>query len=91
MAEVLTKAEKYINDEEALLSKRENSSAQKEKGRVRKSENEASGDEETRIYPHEGTERIENDLQRDEAMSGTAWAHLNPSCSGDIHLDNSPP
>ena len=33
MAEVLAKAEKYINDEEALLSKRENSSAQKEKSR----------------------------------------------------------
>ena len=31
-AEVLAKAEKYINGEEALLSKRENSSAQKEKG-----------------------------------------------------------
>ena len=36
MAEVLAKAEKYINDEEALLSKRENSSAQKEKGRGEK-------------------------------------------------------
>ena len=31
MAEVLAKAEKYINGEEALLSKRENSSAKKEK------------------------------------------------------------
>ena len=36
MAEVLAKAEKYINDEEALLSKRENSSAQKEKRRGEK-------------------------------------------------------
>ena len=32
MAEVLAKAEKYINGEEALLSKRESSSASKEKG-----------------------------------------------------------
>ena len=36
MAEVLAKAEKYINDEEALLSKRENSSTQKEKSRGEK-------------------------------------------------------
>ena len=36
MAEVLAKAEKYINGEEALLSNRENSSVQKEKGRGEK-------------------------------------------------------
>ena len=36
MAEVLAKVEKYINGEEALLSKRENSSAQREKGRSEK-------------------------------------------------------
>ena len=36
MAEVLANAEKYINGEEALLSKRENSSAQKEKSRGEK-------------------------------------------------------
>ena len=36
MAEVLTKVEKYINGEEALLSKWENSSAQKEKSKGEK-------------------------------------------------------
>ena len=36
MAEVLAKAEKYINGEEALLYKRENSSAQKEKSKGKK-------------------------------------------------------
>ena len=36
MAEVLAKAEKYINDEEALLSKHENSAAQKERSRGEK-------------------------------------------------------
>ena len=36
MAEVLAKVEKYINDEEALISKRENSSVQKEKRRAEK-------------------------------------------------------
>ena len=58
---------------------------------VRKSENEALGDEETGIDPHEGTERTENGLQRDEPMSRTAWAHLSPSCSSDIHPNNSTP
>ena len=33
MAEVLTKTEKYINGEEALLSKKMSSSTQKEKGK----------------------------------------------------------
>ena len=33
MAEVLAKTEKYINGEEALLSKQRSSSTQKEKGR----------------------------------------------------------
>ena len=33
MAEVLTKTKKYINDEEALLSKQRSSSTQKEKSR----------------------------------------------------------
>ena len=36
MVEVLAKAEKYINGEEALLSNLENSSAQKEKSRGEK-------------------------------------------------------
>ena len=36
MAEVFSIAEKYINDEEALLFKRENSSAQKEKSKGEK-------------------------------------------------------
>ena len=36
MAEVLAKADKYINCEEALLCKRENSSAPKEKNRGEK-------------------------------------------------------
>ena len=36
MAEVLTKAKKYINGEEALISKKENSSTHKEKSRTNK-------------------------------------------------------
>ena len=36
MAEVLAKAEKYINGEEALISKRRSSSVQKEKSKDEK-------------------------------------------------------
>ena len=56
MVEVLAKAEKYINGEEALLSKRENSVG------ARKSENEAPRDEEAGIDPYEGTKGIESGL-----------------------------
>ena len=84
MAEVLAKAKKYINGEEALLSKRENSYMQKEKSR-------APEEEETEIDPHEGTERTKKGLQRDEATSGTAWAHLSPSHNSNTLLGNSPP
>ena len=44
MAEVLAKTEKYINDEEALLSKQRSSSTQKEKGK---------GDKKKRTMPQE--------------------------------------
>ena len=91
MVEVLAKADKCINGEEALLSKRENSSAQKKNSRGEKNRERSlkrRGDE---IGPHEGTEKTESGLQRDEASSGTAWDHLTPSCSSDIHPSNSPP
>ena len=90
MDEVLSKIEKYINGEEALLSKRENSSVQNKKSRGEKSENEAPEDEKIEIDPHEGTKRTENGLQRYEATSVTAWAHHNPS-SNDIYPGNSTP
>ena len=58
---------------------------------VRKRKDEAPGDEETGIDPHEGTEGTKSGLQRDEATSGTARAHLSPSYSSDIHPNNSLP
>ena len=62
MAEVLARAEKYINGEEALLSKRENPSTQKKKSRSEKKRERSLEDEETEIDPHEGAERTENGL-----------------------------
>ena len=91
MDEVLTKAKKYINGEEALTSKRGSSSARKEKSKDEKSGTEAPGDEETKTDPHKGAGKIEIDLQRKEVTSGTAWVHPSPSCNCGIHLSSSPP
>ena len=72
MAEVLAKAEKHINSEEALLSKWENSSTKKKKNKSKKKRERSPRRQGDIDNPHEGTERTENGLQRDEATSGTA-------------------
>ena len=59
---MLSKAEKYINDEEALMSKWGSSSARKKKSK---------DDEETETDLHEGIEKTKIDLQREEVTSGT--------------------
>ena len=86
MAKVLAKAEKYINDEEALMS-----TWGRRKERMRKSGTKAPEDEEIETDPYGGAGKIEIDLRRDEVTSGIAWVHLNPSCSRSIHLSSSPP
>ena len=75
MAEVLAKAEKYINGEEALLLKRESSSTRKEKGatdRRRGRSPKRQGDQ--RKSP--GTEW--SDLLKGEGISEIVWAHRKP-------------
>ena len=63
MAEVLAKAEKYINGEEALMSKRGSSSTQKEKSKdEKKKRTKALEDEEIETDLHEGTKNTEIDL-----------------------------
>ena len=69
MAEVLAKAEKYINGEEALISKRGSSSTHKEKTGLTRKGSEALGDKKTERDPQEGTE---NDPQGGEGASETA-------------------
>ena len=64
---------------------------QRRKAGARKNESGAPKDEEIGIDPRKGTEKAENDLQRDEATPETTWAHLSPNYNNDIHLDNSPP
>ena len=55
MAEVLAKAEKYINGEEALISKRGSSSTHKEKSRTDKQRERSPRRQETERDPQEGT------------------------------------
>ena len=64
MAEVLAKAEKYINGEEALLSKQENSFAQKEKIRSEKK--------------REQRPRRRGDRERSPKRRGNVRDHLGP-------------
>ena len=67
MAEVLAKAEKYINGEEALLSKKESSSTRKEKrGRRTYDEDGAPRDKVTRGNPQE---QSRSDLLKGEGIS----------------------
>ena len=91
MAEVLAKAEKYINGEEALMSKREALPCGRRKERTRKSGAKALGDEDTETDLHGGTKKIYIDLQREEVTSGTAWVHPSSSCSRGTHFSSSPP
>ena len=61
MAEVLAKTKKYINGEEALLSKQRSSSTQKEKSTGdKKKENEASRNRQIGTDPQGGAEKTEN-------------------------------
>ena len=83
MDEVLAKAEKYINDEEVLISKKGISSTHKEKSRTDK--------QRERSPKRQRDREIENGPRRDEGVSETTWDHLSPSYDNGIHLGSSPP
>ena len=91
MAEVLAKAENTSTVRKPFYLSGKTLPRKRRKAGARKRENEALGDKETGIDPHEGTTRTENSLQREEATSGTAWAHHISSYNNDIHPENSPP
>ena len=88
MAEVLAKAEKYINDEEGLTSKRGSSSTQRRKAGLTSNGSKALRDKETERDPKGETER---DPRRGKGASETSWDHLSPSYDNGIHLGGSPP
>ena len=46
---------------------------------LKRNGNEALGGKEIETDPHEGTEETENDPQKGEGTSETAWDHLSPS------------
>ena len=60
MAEVLAKTEKYINGEEALLSKQRSSSTQKEKSMGDKKREQSPGGRQTGTDPQGGTEKTKS-------------------------------
>ena len=75
MAEVLTKAEKYINGEEALMSKWEALPCEKRKARMRKSVTEVSRDKETETDPHKA---VREDKDRSLKRRGNVRDRLGP-------------
>ena len=88
MAEVLAKADKRINGEEALISKKGSSSTHKEKTRQTSDEGGAPKDKAT----GRGLQtKMENAPQRGVETSEIVWVHLNSRDDNVIHLDGSPP
>ena len=71
MADVLAKVEKYTTARKPFYLSGKALPCRKRKVEVRKRENEALGDDEVWMDPHEGTKKIKNDLQKDEATLGT--------------------
>ena len=72
MAEVLAKAEKYINGEEALMSKKESSSTSKDKKTTEKRQGRAQRGKATKGNLRG---RSRSDPLKGEGTLGTAWAH----------------
>ena len=62
MAEMLAKAEKYINGEEALMSKRGSSSARKEKNKDDKKRDRSPRRQRDQDRSHGGAEKTKIDL-----------------------------
>ena len=89
MAEVLSKAEKYINGEEAIISKRERALPPvKRKVRRTNDEDGASEGKATRKNPQE---KIKNDPLKGGGTSEIVWVHRNSKDDSVTHLSVSPP
>ena len=87
MAEVLAKAEKYINGEEALISKKESSSTHKEKSMTDKQQ----GRSPKRQRNRERSSKKDKERSSKARASETAWDHLSSSCDNGIYLGVHPP
>ena len=88
MAEVLAKAEKYINGEEALISKRESSSTRKERGATDKRRGQCPKRQSDWKNPQE---KIENNPLKGGGTSEIVWVHRNSKDDDVTHLSVSPP
>ena len=90
MDEVLAKAEKYINGEEALISKKESSSTHKKKKKAEQTsdDDEAPKDKATGKGPQR---KMENDPQKGVGTSEIVWAHHHSKGDDVIRLSCSLP
>ena len=88
MVEVLAKAEKYINGEEALISKKESSPPVKRKVQQINDEDGAPGGRTTKKNP---LAKSRSDLLKDGGISKIVWVHRNPKDGGVTHHSVSPP
>ena len=88
MTEVLAKAEKYINGEEALISKKESSSTHKEKSATDKRRRRSPRRQRTKKNPQA---KSESDLLKDGGTSEIVLVHRNPKDDDVTHLSVSPP
>ena len=88
MAEVLAKVEKYINGEEALISKKESSSTRKEKRATDKRRGRSPQRQATKKNPQE---KIKNGPLKGGGTFEIVWVHRNPKDDGVTHLSVSLP
>ena len=79
----MAKKPSYLSDGALPLKRR--------KVGVTRNENKAPRGKKIETDPHEGTEETENNPQKGEGTSETAWDHLNLSCNNGIHLGSLPP
>ena len=76
MAEVLAKAEKYINGEEALISKKGSSSTHKEKSGTDKRQGRSTKRQRDR---KRSLKKTESGPRKDVETSKIAWVRLSPN------------
>ena len=86
MAEVLTKAKKYINGEEALISKKGSSSTHEEKSGTDKRQGRSSKRQRDQ---ERSPKKTENGPRKGVEASEIAWVHLSPSGDDSISLNGS--
>ena len=89
MAEVLIKEDKYINGEEALISKKGSSSTHK--GKRRGLTSDSDGAQKEKEIGRGPQRKTVNGPRKDVEASEIAWVHLSLIGDNSIHLGGLPP